>query len=165
MKHVTILALYDVVSASIVDARTIFTGVNEFLLASGREPAFTVDIVGMEKQVTLSDGVFSVHTSLLLKDLHKTDLVIIPAIGGDIAGNLEKNKAYLSWIREQYANGAEVASLSVIDNNGKLAFKKSIYLFKGTNQHKIDMSRFASGAYQVVVTTAKGDKVFTVVKQ
>ena len=60
---------------------------------------------------------------------------------------------------------AEVASLSVIDNNGKLAFKKSIYLFKGTNQHKIDMSRFASGAYQVVVKTAKGDKVFTVVKQ
>jgi hypothetical protein len=60
---------------------------------------------------------------------------------------------------------AEMASLSVIDNNGKLAFKKSIYLFKGTNQHKIDMSHFASGAYQVVVKTGKGDKVFTVVKQ
>jgi transcriptional regulator GlxA family with amidase domain len=113
MKHVTILALYDAVCASIVDARTMFTGVNEFLLASGREPAFKVDIAGMEQQVTLSDGVFSVHTSVLLKDLQKTDLVIIPAIGGDIDNNLEKNKAYLPWIREQYKNGAEVASLCI----------------------------------------------------
>jgi hypothetical protein len=63
------------------------------------------------------------------------------------------------------STNAEVASLSVIDNNGKLAFKKSIYLFKGTNQHKIDMSRYASGTYQVVVKTAKGDKAFTIVKQ
>jgi hypothetical protein len=63
------------------------------------------------------------------------------------------------------SKNAERASLSVIDNNGKLLFKKSISLFKGTNQHKIDMSRFASGSYQVVVTSANGEKTFTVVKQ
>jgi hypothetical protein len=47
----------------------------------------------------------------------------------------------------------ELASLSVMDNNGKLVLQKSIYLFKGTNQHNIDMSRFASGTYQVVLKT------------
>ncbi|HSB93185.1 MAG TPA: T9SS type A sorting domain-containing protein [Flavitalea sp.] len=60
---------------------------------------------------------------------------------------------------------AEMASLSVIDNSGKLTFQKSIYLLKGSNQHKIDMSGYASGTYQVLVKTGKGEKTFTVVKQ
>ena len=44
MKHVSILVLHDSVMASIVDARTMFAGVNEFLEAEGRSPEFTLQL-------------------------------------------------------------------------------------------------------------------------
>jgi transcriptional regulator GlxA family with amidase domain len=113
MKHITILALEDAVLAAIVDARLMFTGVNDMLLSSGKEKAFEVQIAGLTKQVKLSDGVFSVNTDVLLKDLNKTDLVIIPAISGDIENNLKKNTAFLPWIINQYKQSAEVASMCV----------------------------------------------------
>lgn len=113
MKHVTILALHQAVAPSIVDARTIFSGVNDFLQAAGKSPAFVIQIAGLTKQVKLGDGVFSVTTDVLLQDLRKTDLVIIPAIGRNLAETIKQNKAFLPWIVEQYNNGAEVASLCV----------------------------------------------------
>ena len=113
MKHITILALQQAVAPSIVDARTIFSGVNDFLQAAGKSPVFDIQIAGLTKQVKLGDGVFSVTTDVLLQDLHKTDLVIIPAIGGNLADTIHRNKAFLPWIVEQYNNGAEVASLCV----------------------------------------------------
>jgi transcriptional regulator GlxA family with amidase domain len=113
MKHITILALHDAVAASIIDPRIIFTGVNEFLTAAGKPKAFTIQIAGLTKQVKLSDGVFSVHTDVLIEDLPKTDLVIIPAISGNYVETLKKNKAFLPWIISQYKKGAEVASLCV----------------------------------------------------
>lgn len=113
MKHVTILAPQQAVAPSVVDARTIFSGVNDFLVAAGQPPAFEVQIAGLTRQVKLGDGVFSVATDVLLPDLHHTDLVIIPAIGGNLAEALQKNKAFLPWITEQYRKGAEVASLCV----------------------------------------------------
>jgi transcriptional regulator GlxA family with amidase domain len=99
--------------ASIVDPRTIFAGVNDFLVAAGKEPAFKVQLVGHAKQVRLTGGQFSVHTDALLEDVSKTDLVIIPAIGGDLEATIKKNRHYLPWIVEQHKKGAEVASLCV----------------------------------------------------
>jgi len=50
---------------------------------------------------------------LLLHEVSKTDLVIIPPISGDIDTALELNQELLPWITEQYQNGAEVASLCI----------------------------------------------------
>jgi len=111
MKRVSILVPQDAVMASIVDPRTILDGVNEFLLAAGKEPLFNIQFVGLAKQVKLYNGVFSVHTDALTGDVKTTDLVIIPAIGGDFEATMKKNAAFLQWIREQYRNGAEIASL------------------------------------------------------
>jgi transcriptional regulator GlxA family with amidase domain len=47
----------------------------------------------------------------MLHDVKKTDLVIIPAVDGDIKQALEDNKEFIPWIVTQYKNGAEVASL------------------------------------------------------
>lgn len=113
MKHVTILALEHAVSASIVDPRTILSGVNEFLASQDREPAFKIEIAGFSEMVKLNDGVFFVHTDKRLKDIEKTDLVIIPAIGGDLQESIEANKPFIGWIKDQHAKGAEVASLCV----------------------------------------------------
>jgi len=98
---------------SIVDPRTLLTGVNEFLVSTGREPAFKVQYVGLTKEVKLNQGLFSVHVDVLLKDVKKTDLVLIPAISGDLRKGIELNQEFLPWVRQQYQAGAEIASLCV----------------------------------------------------
>ncbi len=113
MKHVSILVLKEAVLASIVDPRTMFTGVNDFLVATGKPPMFRVELVGLSKEVQLSNGAFSVHSDALLKDLKKTDLVLVPAISGDLKRALEINKEFIPWIIKQYQKGAEIASLCI----------------------------------------------------
>ena len=83
------------------------------MTASGKEPLFDVHLVGLKKEVKLNDGLYSVNTSQLLKDVKKTDLVVIPALFGDMKNAIAQNKKLLPWITEQYKNGAEVASLCV----------------------------------------------------
>lgn len=113
MKHVSILIVNDAVLASIADPRMMFTGVNEFLEASGKPALFEVQLVGLKKEVRLHNGLFSVHTDVLLQDLQKTDLIIIPAFSGDLKATLQKNNAFIPWIVDQYRKGAEVASLCI----------------------------------------------------
>lgn len=74
---------------------------------------FEVELVGAKNVIELNNGMFSVHTDRLLKEVKRTDLVFVPALFGDMKTALEKNKALVSWIQDQYHNGAEVASLCV----------------------------------------------------
>ena len=77
MKKVSILVPESSVMQAIVDPQYLFSAVNQFLAVSGRKPLFDVQLVGLKKEVKLNDGLFSVNTSQLLKDVKKTDLVII----------------------------------------------------------------------------------------
>jgi len=113
MKHVAILIPNEAVLASIVDARTIFTGANDFLQSMGRQPVFDVQMVGLSKEVKVHGGMFSVHTDILLSDLQKSDMVIIPAISGDLQNAVNVNRDFVPWIINQYNNGAEIASLCI----------------------------------------------------
>jgi transcriptional regulator GlxA family with amidase domain len=113
MKQVAILALNDAVSASVADPCIMFNGVNDFLKNAGRPPAFKIHLVGLKKAVKLYNGIFTVHADTLLENMKKTDLVIIPALGGEIKSALKKNAAFIPWIIKQYKKGADVASLCV----------------------------------------------------
>jgi transcriptional regulator GlxA family with amidase domain len=113
MRHISILIINEAVLASIVDPRVIFTGVNDFLIAAGKPPAFNVQLIGLEKEVRLHGGLFSVHTDALLQDVKKTDLIIIPAISGDIKTTLKRNEDFMPWIIDQHNKGAEAASLCI----------------------------------------------------
>jgi transcriptional regulator GlxA family with amidase domain len=113
MKHVSILITNEAVLASIADPRIMFTGVNDFLEAAGKPPMFKVQLIGLAPEVRLHNGLFSVHTDAVLKDVPKTDLIIIPAMGGDMATAIKKNEDFMPWIMQQYSRGAEVASLCI----------------------------------------------------
>jgi len=113
MKTVSILILETSVPAAIVDPRYMFSAVNEFYKSAGHQPFFKIQLVGLTKEVKLNDGLFSVHPDILLKNVKKTDLIIIPAIGGDVKLAIKKNKEFLPWIVQQYKAGAEVASLCI----------------------------------------------------
>lgn len=108
---VSILALRNAVLASIGDSRHVFTRVNEFLRQSGKPPLFSIQLVGETKEVSLNDGLFTIHADILRDDVKHTDLIIIPALSGDALTFTHLNKDFAYWIAQQYKNGSEVASL------------------------------------------------------
>lgn len=111
MKHISILVPRGAILGSLEGSRQILTQVNDFFCARGAEPVFKVQLVGLAKETSLSSGLFTVHTDTIIDDVTHTDLIIIPALDGDLRLALEKNKAFVPWITTQYNNGAEVASL------------------------------------------------------
>lgn len=113
MKNVAILIPENSVMQAIADPQYCFNAVNQFLAVSGKKPLFNVELVGFKKEIFINEGKFSIHTDKLLKEVKETDLVIIPALFGDMSEAIKSNKKTISWISDQYKNGAEVASLCV----------------------------------------------------
>lgn len=72
---------------------------------------FKVELVGLQKQTRLAGCIYTLTNDKVIDDLEKTDLVVIPALDGDIVEAIEKNSAFIPWITHQYKCGAEVASL------------------------------------------------------
>lgn len=128
MKKVSILVPESSVMQAIADPQYLFTAVNQFLVVQGRPQLFDVELVGAKKQVKLNDGLYTVNTTRQIKDVDQTDLVLIPALFGDMQAAVKKNKALAPWIVEQYESGAEVASLCVgaflLASTGLLSGKK-----------------------------------------
>jgi transcriptional regulator GlxA family with amidase domain len=113
MKNVIILVPEDSVLQAIADPEYCFYTVNRFLSMEGKEPVFNVELVGLKKEVKLSNGSYSVYTKRRLKEVENADLIIIPALFGNISKALEANRKLVPWIVEQYSKGAEIASLCV----------------------------------------------------
>lgn len=114
MKKVTILIPKGHTSmVNIAGTHQMFSFVNEFLEQQGKAPLFHIQLAAAEKSTMQTNGMFSIHADLLVDDIQKTDLIIIPAIHGDFEVNLENNAALIPWIVKQYHAGAEVVSLCV----------------------------------------------------
>ncbi len=110
MKHVSILVTQGAILGNIEGPRQVFAEVNNFLNSQGKSPYFRIELVGLKKTSQLNNGLYSIATTPL-KDVKKTDLVIIPAMYGDLGKAIEQNKEFIPWIIEQYKQGSEVASL------------------------------------------------------
>lgn len=79
----------------------------------GAPPLFNIQLVGLDMETSVSGGKFTVNADALIGDVKKTDLIVIPAIDGNLEETVQDNKDYLPWIVTQYGKGAEVASLCV----------------------------------------------------
>jgi transcriptional regulator GlxA family with amidase domain len=111
MKQVVILVpKCKVVLASITGPFEILTRANEIWKQSGKKSLMEVHIASFEKGLTLDSGYFSIHPTAV-KELRKADLLIIPSLSHDYERIVKDNKEAISWIREQYKGGAEVASI------------------------------------------------------
>ena len=111
MKHISILALRESNFASIIDARSVFLKVNELLVASKQKKLFDVQVVGTHNETSISNGLFTITAEALTTDLKKTDLIIIPALNGDMMTATHNNRFFIDWIVKQYKRNAEIASL------------------------------------------------------
>ena len=114
MKHVSILVPLGHTSlVNIEGTHQIFTGVNDLLIARGKVPLFKVQLVGLSMETRQSTGFFTVNPDVLVKEVNKTDLIIIPAMHGDQRMALERNGEFIPWIIKQYRGGAEVVSFCI----------------------------------------------------
>jgi transcriptional regulator GlxA family with amidase domain len=113
MKHITILVPKGAILGSIEGPRQLLTGVNSYYSSMGTPPLFKIELVGLTKETLLAGGLYTIHTDRTINEVSKTDLIIIPAIDGDMKKALEENKDYIPWIVKHYKAGAEVASLCI----------------------------------------------------
>lgn len=114
MKHVSILIPYGHTSlVNIEGTHQILNEVNTILARMDRMPLFNVQLVGLAKETRQTSGLFTINPDVLLENVKKTDLIIIPAIHGDMDTALKANAEFLPWIVSQYNRGAEVASLCI----------------------------------------------------
>jgi transcriptional regulator GlxA family with amidase domain len=114
MKHVSILVPAGAVALSCIEGPCIlFNKTNEFLESMGKNPLFNVQLVGLNNEARLYDRAFSVSPDKSISEVIHTDLIIIPAVNGNMKQVIELNKDFLPWIVKQHAGGAEVASLCV----------------------------------------------------
>jgi transcriptional regulator GlxA family with amidase domain len=114
MKDITIVALETSVASTFTGPMDVFS-LSGILWngISGRNPApdFTVRIVTKDgNPVKCLNGItLTPHCSM--HDIQKTDLVMVSAITGSISVALEANRGVVTWLKEQYENGAWISSV------------------------------------------------------
>ncbi len=140
MKHISILVPEGAILGSLEGSRQLFTQVNAFFKDKGAPPLFKVQLVGLSSETRLSGGLFTVNVERLIYEVEKTDLIIIPAVDGDIRMALENNSAFFPWIVKHYNAGAEVASLClgafILASTGLLSGRKCATHWLATNEFR-----------------------------
>ena len=114
MKHISLLIPEGEISLSNIEAtHKMFTKVNEALERVGKPRLFDVHLVGRTRERKSTNGLFTIQPELSIKDKFTTDLIIIPAVHGDMQDVVDINKDFCPWIVNQHAKGAEVVSLCI----------------------------------------------------
>lgn len=98
---------------AITPAYRAFRTANEFLMADGKPPFFEVEYVGLRRNVNTNDNEYTVKTNRLLKDVAYTDLLVLPALYGNVEAALLANKTAIPHIANLYAQGSSLASLCI----------------------------------------------------
>lgn len=111
MKTITILVPETAVPAAVVDPRYMFTAVNRFFEEAGKPIPFKVQLAARQRNMPLLDGLVNFKPDLLIEEVTKTDLIIIPALSGPLPQAIQLNQPLVHWLVNQYQQGAELASL------------------------------------------------------
>jgi transcriptional regulator GlxA family with amidase domain len=114
MKHISILVPRGAAALGCIEGSFIlFSRANEILAGMGKNPMFNIQLVGMTKEAQVYDRLFTVRPDEEISKVSRTDLIIIPAVNGDMNKVIEMNRDFFPWINDRHLEGAEVASLCV----------------------------------------------------
>lgn len=112
MRHISILVPKgDLILSSVVGPVKVFNWVNAVRRREGLPPAYEVDLVGTEDDKPLHNGFFAIRPNKQLHEVRRTDMVLIPALGGDISAAVAANAEAVRWVLDRREGGAEVGSL------------------------------------------------------
>jgi transcriptional regulator GlxA family with amidase domain len=115
MKHISVIVPS---GKSIVD--TIIAPFNLLRMANSyykklnnlQEDLFKIDLVGLSNKPVLYQGLFSVQPTASIREVLKTDLIIVSPISGNLEEEIENNMEFVQWIKMQrIENDSEIASL------------------------------------------------------
>ena len=115
MKHMSIIVP---AGTAIVD--TIIGSLNLFQMANNYhiqstgidEDLFSIDLVGQTMGPQTYNRHFTVSPTKSINEIKKTDLIIVAGIVGNIDSQIEKNLAFVDWMKNQrIVNSAEIACL------------------------------------------------------
>jgi transcriptional regulator GlxA family with amidase domain len=111
MKQVTIIVPNDNANlSSITGSFEILVRANDYWQKQGNKSMMEVCLAGFVTELKLDVGFFSVHP-MNIRNIRRTDLLIIPSVSHDYENLIKNNEDLIVWIREQYKNGAEIASM------------------------------------------------------
>ena len=115
MKHLSIMVpAGNAILDTVVGPLGLFRMANAYLKRTGkaREDVFSIDLVGLSKEVNYYNGLFQIAPTKTIEEVKKTDLIIVSAISGNIELELENNQGFVPWIQNQrIQHDAEIASL------------------------------------------------------
>ena len=111
--RISVYVPQNAVIEAISPAYRLFKTANDFLVAAGNIPKFEVEYVGLQKKVKANDGEYTVKTDRLLEEVKKTDLIVIPALYGNMKTAVNSNAKAIPWLQQMHKKGAEVASLCI----------------------------------------------------
>lgn len=115
MKHITILVPDCQTNLSTVSciagSYEMFLVANAHWVLSGRSELYKVQTAGISASVEFQQGMLTMHPEVLVNDIKKTDLIIIPSLTGTYKEAMKGNKALVEWVARQYRDGAEVATM------------------------------------------------------
>jgi transcriptional regulator GlxA family with amidase domain len=113
-KHISIFVpVGDCVLSSVIGSYKVFSEVNNVARQKypGEPLPFKIELVGLSNETKLYDDLFSIKPHTTIDKVKHTDLIIIPALSGNIPAEVQNNHAMLEWVSNHYKNGAEIASL------------------------------------------------------
>ena len=112
MKQIAILIFNQTVDlTTLTGTFQIFERANEFMLSSGKDALFKVELVGLDNSEEGIVNNVNLKTDKTIKEIQSPDLIVIPSNNSPLSV-LENNTEAIAWIRDCYAQGSEVASLS-----------------------------------------------------
>lgn len=95
---------------SLVAITEVFNTANTIFEAQGKSPFYNVQLVGLESDMLLPDGLDH-YTYVALENAGDSDLVLVPAFKDyDMPANIQANVAFLPWMGQNLAKGGRLAS-------------------------------------------------------
>lgn len=92
--------------AAILD---VFETVNGFYRKEDEDSPFSITLISPDD--SYSGDTFSSYSVLRMKDAGHLDLIMIPAFSTeDIKSAIHQNMGFIPWLKDQFANGAEIAT-------------------------------------------------------
>ena len=111
MKQVTIVVPNGYADlSSITGSFEILNRANENWRKLGNRSVMEIRIAGFVTELKLDAGFFSI-SPLNIEEIKRTDLLIIPSVSHYYDTIIEENTELITWIREQYKSGAEIACI------------------------------------------------------
>lgn len=114
MKKITILALRGAAASSITGPMDafLFAGVL-WNIACGQKPSpcFEITVASPDGHAVKCANRLYIEPHCGIRDVKKTDLIMIPGIAGEVERIIGRNKEVVDWLIRQYRSGAHIASI------------------------------------------------------